>query len=140
MDNFYSKIKVDPATGCHEWQGSLNQKGYGNFWYSKKCQKAHRVAWYLRYGEWPEVCCHKCDNPRCVNPEHLFNGTYSDNARDRDRKGRSGRRKLTPELVAEARERYRQGETQRSLAKEMGVSPATMCLAISGKQWSSLEA
>ena len=80
--------------GCWEWQGAL-RNGYGHFWISDEYpyyRQAHRVSWELAHGPISEevVLCHKCDNPPCVRPDHLFPGTRGDNRRDAQYKGRLG--------------------------------------------------
>ena len=77
-------------SGCWEWRGWKHDKGYGLLEVSKKKVRAHRVAYEGMVGEIPEglLVCHKCDNPCCVNPDHLFVGTYRDNVLDMHRKGR----------------------------------------------------
>jgi HNH endonuclease len=77
---------------CWEWQAGCFDNGYGAFWLRRKLWKAHRVAWLIQFGEIPDdlKVLHKCDNPRCVRPSHLFLGTDADNMHDRDRKGRHG--------------------------------------------------
>ena len=76
--------------GCMEWMGSRDELGYGDVGFRGKSTGAHRVAWELKHGPIPHgMCiCHHCDNPPCVNPDHLFLGTHRDNAIDRFSKGR----------------------------------------------------
>lgn len=89
---FWAKVDVQGEDDCWEWQGSRTDKnGYGLFSLSSSTMRAHRVAWELWNAEpIPEgmSACHSCDNPPCVNPEHIWLGTSADNNRDRDAKGR----------------------------------------------------
>ena len=94
---FEKKINNDIETGCHEWIARLNMGGYGNFRYKGKTWSAHRFSYIMYKGEIPKgngfhgTCVlHKCDNRKCVNPDHLFLGTHQDNMVDRDEKGRQG--------------------------------------------------
>ena len=75
---------TETSTGCHEWHGSRNNKGYGVIWFEGKLRLAHRAAWLARYGEWPTkglVVDHICNNPPCVRVEHLRLMTNGDNIR-----------------------------------------------------------
>ena len=83
------RIKKAP-NGCWEWTGSVNDKGYGLIYVEGKSKRAHRITYQLFKSEIPKglFICHHCDNPGCVNPEHLFVGTQKDNMQDCIRKGR----------------------------------------------------
>lgn len=75
---------------CLEWQGYRMPNGYGHVAFLGRMRLAHRVAYELTHGPIPEgmLVCHRCDNPPCTDPEHLFLGTHSDNVQDMLRKGR----------------------------------------------------
>lgn len=98
-DRFFSKTKradvprPGMATPCLEWQAWRDRNGYGGFKVSGKMKRAHREAWEIAHGPIPDGLhvLHKCDNPPCVAEDHLFLGTESDNAHDRDAKGRQSR-------------------------------------------------
>lgn len=148
-ERFESKVDRSPGQGpngdCHEWTASRFAKGYGSFGYERKTRYAHRVAWFLATGTWPESCvCHRCDNPPCVRIDHLFLGTYRDNARDMVAKGRyvppgvrgeaHGCAKLTAEQAATIQS-LRGVEPLRVTAHSFGVSRSTVSLIQRGKLW-----
>ncbi len=91
-ESFWRKVKK--SDGCWIWMASRNKpSGYGQVGYQGKHTSAHRLSYYLSYGDIPSgMCvCHKCDNPFCVRPDHLFLGSPTDNMRDSSVKNRKGK-------------------------------------------------
>ena len=143
------EAKFTKSDGCWEWNAG-KRNGYGAFWIAERRQYAHRISYRLYVGEIPAgLCvCHRCDNPGCVNPDHLFLGTQADNMRDCENKGRGvhcvmsgekhGRSKLTAAQVVEIRAKYANGATQSDLAKEFGVSQQTISVIVRGHNWTKI--
>ena len=136
--------KVTKGFGCWNWIGA-KRKGYGIISFGPRPGRifyAHRIAWELAHSASPgNMCvCHSCDNPACVNPDHLFLGTLSDNARDRDAKGRNinlvgerhGMAKLTDSAVVDIRA---SAESALALAARYGVSRKTIYCTRRGEGW-----
>lgn len=135
---------------CRNWTRSINNSGYGIVGVGQnKNTVAHRVAYAVFRGPIPAgaFVLHKCDNRRCVNPDHLFLGTQSDNMRDCAKKGRLKLRfglhfgekhnwaKLTDLQIAEIRTLLAQGNlTQRAIGKRFGVTDSHICQIGSGKR------
>lgn len=119
-----------------------NSKGYGQFGLNRKVEPAHRVAFWLTHGRWPEPCClHSCDTPSCVNVAHLFEGTNADNNADRDAKGRhvalkgvyNGQAKLTDQQVMDIRANWLLCRvTKRELGRRFGISETQIGRIIRG--------
>ena len=141
--------KVHIGSNCHEWLGHKSNKlAYGRVCVGKQALFAHRVSYAKFVGPIPEgkVICHKCDNPSCVRPSHLFIGTQSINMKDAfnkqriDHKGsKHPRARLSPKHVREIRERYTQGEMPLHLAQVYGMSRGAITGIIARKNWKYLE-
>lgn len=135
IERFWRKVRVSQEAECWEWQAGRLPTGYGTFSLNSKVAYAHRVSWELAHGEIPAGMhiCHTCDNPSCVNPGHLFLGTASDNAQDRDNKRRRDFRpgqiskKLTDSQVREIRSLTHL--TCRELAERYEVHPNSISAA-----------
>lgn len=147
-ERFAASVSVDPATGCHEWQGQVDTTPghlpYGQFAIGHgRRYRAHRVAWVLFVGTIPvgAQVLHECDNARCVNPKHLFLGDRTVNMRDMVRKNRSphglrnGSVKLTEEQVRAIRF---DGRPQRDIARYYGVAQSTVSGIKTGAKWRHL--
>lgn len=157
VDKFWSRAKRTP-NGCWEWQGAKSC-GYGVVYFQKRNAFTHRLAWNITHGAIPDgmFVCHKCDNPPCVNPDHLFLGTPTDNVHDMRDKGRlvpptgmkhwaardperargerNGSAKLTQANVDSIRAALERGERPRSLADSNGVSVSTIYSIARGDNW-----
>lgn len=129
--------KVDRSGECWLWTGSKTKAGYGTFnnAQSTTWSYAHRISYEWAYGAIPNklFICHRCDNPACVRPDHLFLGTPADNVHDRDAKGRSYV-KLTPAIVQNIYSMCKSGVSQREIAKRYDVNQSTISLIVSGKR------
>lgn len=89
LQRFTDFISPEPTSGCWLWTSGVNKWGYGLFYFQGRTVAAHRVSWLLHRGEIGRLhVCHRCDVRCCVNPDHMFLGTASDNAQDSIRKGR----------------------------------------------------
>ena len=165
IKRFWSKVNKGNPYECWEWQGSRLPRGYGRFWLSGKSINAHRFAWQLHNGKIPNglEICHKCDNPKCVNPRHLFAATHAENQLDAMRKGRlrtgpakvhgththpesrpfgirNGSAKLTDDLVREIRSLYKSGEySQRTLSKRFNVGKGTIWRIVTHNGWKHID-
>lgn len=142
-ERFAKYVGTPLADGCVPWMGHKNSLGYGQFGMNGKNVRAHRYAWEQVYGPIPDgLCvCHTCDNPPCINVEHLFLGTITDNiadkvAKERQPRGESqGTAKLTEQEVIEIRARVQAGEIQKGIASEYGVCPGTISFIVRGDTW-----
>lgn len=144
---FYSRVQ---ANGCHIFVGAKDGWGYGKIWWQKKLCAAHRLAWEMHNGPIPAemLVLHRCDNPACVNPDHLWLGTNDDNMADMKAKGRARngvmagtykppkgfalpeRRKLSWEQIQEIRDSKR---TYEQIGRQFGVTDGTIWRIKKGK-------
>lgn len=133
---------------CIVWTGKRDRNGYGLVSLERqKWSFAHRAAWFLAHGEWPSgVILHSCDNPACVNLDHLSDGSAADNMRDAIQKGRldnrgerHGMSKLSNDDARQIRDLYLGGSvTQIELARKFGVSQPTISEICSRRHWGHL--
>ncbi len=151
---FWSQFEGKTKNECWETKQHLTKGGYGRVWIYPKMVYAHRVAWELTNGKIPPgmVICHKCDNPPCCNPDHLFLGTHLDNMADAKNKGRNSHgpvmygshhplSKLTEKDVQDIIKDYVPTPRKKSdnnipaLAKRYGVARSLIHRIIKGKSW-----
>jgi DNA-binding XRE family transcriptional regulator len=145
MEKFWDKVNKT-ENGCWEWLGSVNAGGYGQVRRGPRPGKlwsVHRFSWILFHGDIPKGfhVCHKCDNRKCVNPDHLFLGTRAQNMRDMVRKNRQatginhGLAKVEDHIVEEIKRLYAEGHrTQQELADQFGLHQTTIHDYVRGRR------
>lgn len=131
IDRFMAKVQKTDS--CWNWTARKTPQGYGRFGFTGTNKLAHRVAFELFVGPVGELhVLHRCDNPSCVNPSHLFLGTNADNVADKVAKGRTlssvgvlnGHARLTQSDVLEIRKAHAGGEQRSEIARRFGIVPA----------------
>ena len=144
-DRFWTFVRK--GDGCWIWAGAMTDRGYGKLnggpLVGNVAVLAHRISYAIHCGFTPEnmEVCHKCDNPSCVNPGHLFLGTRLDNSHDARKKGRIVREerhscaKLTKRKVKAIRNARASGTRYKHLAARFGVSESTIGDVITGRTW-----
>lgn len=140
---------VQKTEGCWIWSGSRHEDGYGLMRSEKGLTTvASRLSYLIHFGNFDKklYVLHRCDNPSCVRPDHLFLGTQRDNVHDMWAKGRANvkgagpgslhhRHKLNEVQVIEIRKRFSEGESRSSLAEKFNVSTSSICLMVNRKTW-----
>lgn len=132
-DRFWRKVdKTTTPDGCWTWKRCKMGPGYGRIYIEGKISQAHRVAWELTYGPIPVGLdvCHTCDNPSCVNPAHLFQGTRRENNIDCINKGRGNR-----SLLGEDNGRAKLTRTQVLEIKNSKLSDYKLALRYGVSRW-----
>jgi len=143
-NHFCSRVDIGNKDECWEWTAGKSASGYGVFWMGGRNNRAHRVSWVLEFGKIPKglLVCHHCDNPLCVNPNHLFLGTAQENSLDAMEKGRfatgelNGRSKLRDDDVLLIRKRLESGERLKPIAEDYNVEISTIHKIKKGRSWS----
>ncbi len=129
VERFLSKV-LKHVSGCWLWNAQIYPTGYGSFYLNKKNHLAHRASWILFKGNIPEnlFVCHKCDVKRCVNPDHLFLGSQTENMRDMIDKGRAPKqiKSLSDDEEKDVLNLYVSGVTQREIAKKYNIHQRTI--------------
>jgi hypothetical protein len=150
VDRFWAKADRSAGPeGCWVWTGAAYREGYGSVkdHATRRTRRAHRVAWEIAHGDIPNGLwvLHKCDNPPCVNPAHLFLGTHADNMVDKFAKGRAvcgeqnRRAKLTEEGAREAFRLTQTGLSDGSVGELVGVSSSCVRHIRLGYAWGHLQ-
>lgn len=137
------------ADECWEYVGYRDKGGYGTIWLGETNLKAHRASWEQFIGPIPGGLhvCHRCDNPPCVNPAHLFLGTHADNMEDMKQKGRQARGRvnarsadLTDKDIREIRGLYATGDwSGEKLGKRFGIAQQTVSTIVLRQSWGHVQ-
>jgi hypothetical protein len=141
FNRFHAKfLRYSDESICWPWQGKPRPDGYGEFTYNyidgkhRTIKLAHIVAYALHYKtEINQFVLHKCDNPICVNPHHLFLGDQAANMQDKQFKGREKRSSFSAKLVSQIEDEIKAGKTHRQIAHEYMISQATVSFIRNGK-------
>jgi hypothetical protein len=152
LNHFLSKVDIRSKDECWEWQGSFRTNGYGSYCIKRKEYNASRASWILHFGAIPNniEVCHKCDNRKCVNPNHLFLGTHKENMYDAIKKGRVNNppvnygkdntsTKLSENKVKTIFRLHRKGITKAELSRKFGVTKQAICLVLNRTNWSYVD-
>lgn len=161
-ETLYSKlpirfwVKTELTDTCWIWLGAKYDGNYGCFYWQHRNRRPHRLVWSILFGEMPPdmMVCHKCDNPPCFNPSHLFLGTNADNQADANRKGRHGWRThpltrkqgeevcnagFTNSQVREIKIELANGASIKEVARRHGIAEYTIRRIKRGENWAHIK-
>lgn len=154
LRHLFSRCSIEGD--CWEFSGSKNKGGYGKIWVGEKCFYTHRFVLIAKGYDLDSLCaCHRCDNPRCCNPQHLFAGSVVDNVYDAIAKGRNrqppsidwqnrlttighGNSKLTPDDVRKIKARLASGEKQITIARDFDISSQAVSSIACRRRWGTV--
>lgn len=171
MQRFWKKVRQAGPDECWEWMRARTARGYGQIGVNGRVCYAHRLSYELTYGSIPDglQVLHRCDNPPCVNPAHLFLGTQKINMQDCSNKNRlgaqqhpelmprgdrngmrtrpetrsrgenNGQSRLTEQGVRDIRQQHAQGASQRALARQYQVDKSTIADVVNRKTWQHID-
>lgn len=147
IDRFWSKVDIKGKDNCWIWLGTIGQHGYGEFSTNGQTNRAHRVSYRINHGYPYGNVLHKCDNKLCVNPNHLFLGSQSDNVSDMFSKDRQANlkgennsgSKLTESNVLEIIKLSNLGKADTEIAQLFNVSRSAIWGITSGKYWKHIQ-
>lgn len=143
-ERFWAKVEKGADDECWLWAAFKERDGYGFLQLGRRALRANRVSWMIHFGAIPEgqVVCHRCGNPSCVNPAHLFLGTNAENTADSTAKGRrakgerQGSAKLCTSAIVAIRHLYQRGVLQVDIAREFGIHQTAVSGIVRRKAWS----
>lgn len=144
--------KVERGQDCWRWVGHIGKDGYGRtrIGQDRAHYRSHRIAYRIAFDKDPGhlYVCHRCDNPACCNPRHLFLGTAADNNADKHLKGRAragdhkgaknGNAKLTEGMARQAIEMIKAGKTNVAIGRELGITHSLISRIRVGRSWTAL--
>jgi len=148
LSRFWDKVKVRKENECWIWVGAKHPDGHGQILVGNRMEFAHRVSFAISYGSpRDEFVCHRCNNPRCVNPKHLYTGTHNDNMNDMIQRGsvkgsKNPSAKLNEDVVREIKIKVKNKDYRSimSLAQQYGVSKSVISDIITKRKWKHVKA
>lgn len=131
---------VEKTESCWIWTAGGHKSGYGEFRFKGKFYRAHRYSYLIHKGEIPEgkIVCHDCDNPRCVNPNHIYAGSHAENGADNVDRDNVGSRKLSKNEVINIKALLSSGLNAHQISKLYNRSYCTIWNIKQGNTWKSV--